>query len=180
MDVPIWVSLSISLTSLALLVLGQIHNWFTANRLTESRTSRKLEIKKASPRLLGKAIGGFVSILVCVAVFEADDIWQNRSINFDYQRPMALNVGVENEVELFLQNRSSRALRVIGYRSTCQCVVADALFREIPGGGTEVLKVRVKPQETGPFRQQLLFYFDSRESSRLRVSLDGFAIKRVE
>jgi hypothetical protein len=120
-----------------------------------------------------------MSLIVGFLVFEADELFGKHPVTFEYDGPLVLYTGAENEVDLVLRNQALHPVRVVGIKSTCQCIATDALFREVSPGSTEIVKVRVKLNQAGPFRQQILFYFDAGSKSRMLVALNGTAIESV-
>jgi hypothetical protein len=177
LEMPIWLSLSISLVSLLLLLFARLVVWRQGEGPDEFTSVGSHVPFRLSLRYYGWGVGVFMSLIVVVLAFESGELLETHPIKAEYNGPLVLNTGVENEIELVLRNRSLHPVRIVGVKSTCNCVAMDALFLEVGGRSSEVLKVRIKPNKAGPFRQQVLFYFGSVGNSRMLVALNGTAIE---
>jgi hypothetical protein len=175
-EMPIWQSFSISLMCLLLLTLARFIVWHQGDQSIKHDRFGSQMSPSFTPRRYGWGIGVFMSLIVGILVFEADELFEKLPIKFEYNGPLVLCTGVENEVDLILRNQALHPVRVVGIKSSCQCIAADALFREVSPGSTEIVKVRIKLNQAGPFRQQILLYFDAGNKSRMLVALNGTAI----
>lgn len=91
------------------------------------------------------------------------------NINFGSRR---LGDGIF-EVVFPIRNKGGVDIQIVGMSSTCRCMGVITERKEIPPSGQDSLVVRVYPQRTGRFAQQLFVYTDHPRQLRIPVLFRG-------
>jgi hypothetical protein len=73
-----------------------------------------------------------------------------------------------------LRNLSGETVSILGFSSSCSCVVLDAYKNELRGGQSLELPFQVFPTQAGAFRQRINFYVDAKRQHRVAVNITAF------
>ena len=80
-----------------------------------------------------------------------------------------------------LFNCGSKAIQIVGSRSTCSCVMTSDLPMTIPPGSKTNLVVKVHPsQPEGSFSERLTLYSDLNRQHTIDLTVEGIVIPKLE
>ena len=75
--------------------------------------------------------------------------------------------------QIQLTNRSHLPVRIVGSQKSCGCLLLEEVSKTIPPNGTVTCPVLVRLQNTGLFRQRVMFLLDSKRQFSVAVDITG-------
>jgi hypothetical protein len=122
------------------------------------------------------AVVGVVVLGLCLVGWEYGGryfTFDSKKITTELVELKRLEVGVESSFLVIVKNKSAVPARIVGVETSCDCVAADAVGRQVVAHSSVEIPIAVTPNKTGYFHQKMRFFIDHPEQFRVNVDVFG-------